>query len=184
MTTTIDEAKGLLEDATARYRKVEEALAESVAGETTPERVLRHVELRGALHDAAQGLIAAKQSFEAIVTETSDRRRERAQADLVAAEEQLVEVVADAERDIEKLTKSLERVLDVSKKRYAFRQEATGRASRTMLARNAIVGWIQYRVRDLELPDFESPRHYRADLAGLLGLEMPATDIDKAEEAS
>lgn len=168
---TIDEAREQLVEATAKYNELESALKESIAGESTPERVLRHVELQGALHDAAQHLIESKNKFEDISAETAARRRERAQADLIEVEGELVEAVAIAETQVGILSESVARVLDLSKRRYAHRQEATGRAPRSLLARNATVGWLAWRLQDLELPGLDHPpHHYRARLAELLGL--------------
>lgn len=168
---TIDEAREQLVEATAKYNELESALKESIAGESTPERVLRHVELQGALHDAAQQLMESRNLFEDISAETAARRRERAQADLAEVEGELVDAVAIAETHLETLSESLARVLHLSKQRYAYRQEATGRAPLSLLARNATVGWLAWSLQDLELPGLDHPpHHYRAPLAELLGL--------------
>ena len=174
---TIDEAREKLDEVTARYRDIEQALAETIPGETTPERVVRSVELQGALHDVAQDLIATRDLYNRLSKETADRRRERATTELAKVEAELVDAVSTSEQDIEKLASSLARVLDLSKQRYAYRQEATGRAPRSLLARGAVHGWLTWRLQRLELPDLDHPsQHYRAPLDELLGLN---TNLDE-----
>jgi len=168
---TLDEAREQLVGATSVYKDVEAAIAEIVEGESTPERVLRHVELRGALNDAATALIEAKATFEQIQTETARRRRERAQAQLAEVEGELVGAVAEAEEDMDRFARSAQKVLELAKRRYGHRQEITGRAPRSLLARSSVHGWLTWRLQPLELPDMDNPpHHYRAPLAELLGL--------------
>ena len=179
---TVDEARDALVEATAKYRDVEAALAQSVAGESTPDRVLRQVELQGDLVQAAGILIQAKKSFEVINAETAARRRDRARQDLATAEAELVEAIADAEVRLEALSEALARVLAISRRRYAYRQEATGKAARSLLARNTVEGWLAWRLQALELPGFDHPpHHYRAPLAELLGLAPEPTDEGDTE---
>jgi hypothetical protein len=179
---TVNEAKELLAQATARYREIEKRIADEVPGESTPERVIRTVELQAALHEAAQDLIEAERTATEVDKETTAKRRERAKAELDTVETELVEAVAEAEADMAKLNTSLARVLDLSKRRYAYRQEATGRAPRSLLARNAVQGWLTWRVSSHELPGMDhAPAHYRAPLDELLGLNTK-TDTETGGE--
>ena len=172
MTITLEEATEQLRDAEQQYREVEKALGETTPGTPTADRVVRNVELQGQLHDAAQQLIAARDTHQKVEKETTKRRRERGRVQLAEVEEQLLAVVEEAESDIEKLKASIGLVLELSKKRYAHRQEATGRASRSLLARNAAHGWLAWHMSSLELPGMDhAPKHYRAPLVELLGLD-------------
>ena len=171
-TITLEEARDQLREAEAHYREIEKELAETAPGTPTAERVVRNVELQGQLHDAAQQLIKARDTHKQVEKQALDKRRARGYVQLAKVEEELVTVVEKAEADMAKLKTTIGRVLDLSKQRYAYRQEATGRASRSLLARNAAHGWLHWHMSSLELPGMDhAPKHYRAPLIELLGLD-------------
>ena len=165
-----DEARSDLIEAEKAYREIEDELVNPPPGQSTAERVIREVELKAALVAASETLVRVRGEFTGIKEANQERRRTQANVDLAATETALVAAVEDAESNIATLASSLTNVMDLSKKRYGYRQEATGRAPRSMLARNSVVGWIKYRLRDLDLPEFAAPKYYRAPLAELLGL--------------
>ena len=175
-TITLEEAREQLREAEHQYRDIEKALTETTPGTPTAQRVVRNVELQGQLHDAAQQLIKARDVHQKVERQTIEKRRERAQGELAKVEEELADVVEEAEADVARLKTTIGRVLELSKKRYAHRQEATGKASRSLLARNATHGWLVWHMSDHELPGMDhAPKHYRAPLAELLGLANETT---------
>lgn len=161
---TLAAAQEELLGATRSYKEIEEALVEQVPGEATPERVIRTTELKGALHDAAVRLIDAKETFARVERETAQKRRERAEKDLADVEAELVHAVHDLETSVDGLVGLMATVLDLSKKRYAYRQEATGRAPRSLLARTSTFGWLCWRLQDLALPDLDTPPSWLPDV--------------------
>jgi hypothetical protein len=170
-TITLDEAREQLREAEVHYRAVEAKRNQTFDGVATAERVLAQVETQAELEEAARVLLKARETHAEVEKVTTEKRRERGRIELGAVETELVEAVAVAEADMAQLSTSIRRVLELSKRRYAYRQEATGRAPRSLLARNATVGWLAWRLRDLELPGLDHPpHHYRSPLAELLGL--------------
>lgn len=167
---TEDEARQDLIEAEKAYREIEDELVNPPPGQSTAERVIREVELKAALVAASETLVRVRGEFTGIKEANQERRRRHARSDLADTETALVAAIEKAETDVATLASSLTNLMDLSKKRYGYRQESTGRAPRSMLARNSVVGWIKYRLRDLDLPEFVAPKYYRAPLAELLGL--------------
>ena len=148
--------------------------------------MIREVELKAALVAASETLVRVRGEFTGIKEANQERRRTQANVDLADTETALIVAIEKAESDVATLTSSLTNLMNLSKKRYAYRQEATGRAPRSMLARNSVVGWIKYRLRDLDLPEFVAQKYYRAPLAELLGLaDIPDfEDTDYPQETT
>jgi len=167
---TEDEARQDLIEAEKAYREIEDELVNPPPGQSTAERVIREVELKAALVAASETLVEVRGEFTGIKEANQERRRRHARSDLADTETALITAIEKAETDVATLASSLTNLMDLSKKRYGYRQESTGRAPRSMLARNSVVGWIKYRLRDLDLPEFVAPKYYRAPLAELLGL--------------
>lgn len=169
---TVEEATEQLREAEAKYRSVEAKRSQTIEGVPTAERVLAQVEIQAELEEAARLLLDAKEVHAKVEKATNEKRRERGRVELEAVEAELVEAVGQAETDLAKLHTSIGRVLLLSKRRYAHRQEATGRAPRSMLARNAVHGWLVWRLGEHDLPGMDhAPPHYRAPLDELLGLD-------------
>jgi hypothetical protein len=171
MKTTVDEARTELLQAEAHYLAIEKERGEEVVGVATPERVLREIELTGALADAAQRLITAREVFTTAEQEAEKARRSHSDAELRKVELELVAAVGAAERVMSDFEPALRRVIDLSRRRYSYRKDSGRTAPMSLLARGATVGWLQWRLQDLELPDLGVPPHYhRAPLAVLLNL--------------
>ncbi len=179
---TLDEARSQLHEAEAKYRTIEAEQQQLASEDSTADRVLRDVEIKGALFDAANEVIEVKKKFDEVKAESEARRRSRAAVELAEAEMLLGQTVDEAELRIAELQETLARVLALSKRRYAHRQELTGRAPRSHLGRAIVTGWLQFRLRDLDLPDLgHPPHHHRDSLAHLLGLGDEGKPSDPQE---
>lgn len=179
---TLDEARLQLRQAESTYSEIEVEYKDSTVGPPTAERVIRQVEMEAALRDATIAVVEAKTIFDSCKVSTDKRRRERATADLANVENLLMVEVENAEIAMVDLESALTSVVALSKRRYAYRQELTGRSPRSHLGRPAVTGWLQYRLRDLELPEFGTPaHHHRAPLAELLGIPIPES-IDRKDQ--
>lgn len=181
-TMTVDEAREQLRQAEAHYLAVESEGNRMTEGQSTPERVLRQVELAAALQEAAQALIEAKATFTEIDERAKENRRQRARNEMPDVEEELVTAIDQAESDMAALEATLATLLGLAKKRYALMAEASGRSQPRLLARSGVAGWIQFRLGGgLELGDLgTAPHRYRLPLAEILGL--PGVDTDQQEE--
>jgi hypothetical protein len=171
--TTLDEARDRLREAEAKFLAIETEQNEDIGRLATPERVLRQIELTGALQEAAQELIAAKTAFAEVESATAEARRHQAAVELVDIERELAEKVVRAEAEMSQLQETLGSILTLGKRRYATRHEMTGGAPMRLLARGPVAGWIKYRLGDqLDLPDLghAEPHHRGVGLGQLLGL--------------
>lgn len=182
---TEDEARADMVEAQRAYVEIEEQFTNPPPELNTAERIIREIELKAALLEAQEKLTSAMDEYTSMRQANILERTRRAVEDLAAIEAELAKAVEQAENDLANIVHSVGRVLELSKKRYAHRQEATGRAPQSMLARNSAVGWIKYRLQDLDLPEFAAPRHYRSPLAELLGLDHSESEgTDHPQEKS
>ena len=169
------DARKALDAAERHYLEIEAQLKTEPPGLSTADRVVRETELNHAIVDAAGRVAEARAEYEELRNSAIELRQEEAVAELAAIEAELARLTVSAEDRGEQLAELLLRILELSRRRYALRQEATGRAPQSMLARNAVAGWLMWMVQELDLPDFNAPHHYRDQLAHLLGLPPVGT---------
>ncbi len=167
----VDEAREALRQAEIDYGEVEARHQSTLNKTSTAEVVLDRIETRSELEAMAQRLLAARDRVIEIDREVTELRVATAKEQLADVEAELVVAVRDAEAAVAGLEPVLKRVIDLSRKRYAYKKDAGMTAPMSLLARGATTGWLQWRLRELELPDLEHPpHHFRAPLADLLGL--------------
>lgn len=151
----------------------------------SPDWVLRESSARSALETAACEVLEARAAVQEVKAEQEASRRVEAAKRLASAEDALTVLVQIAEEHMAVLRSTLSEIITASQTRYGARHVLDGRASRRLLAREAIDGWVRWRLSELALPDLQPDRHQRhKTLAGWLGVETPTTGSDEPSSIS